>query len=373
MLLVFIPILIIFLFYLLLLLFYSVGLLVLKGPEGTRANHLDKITVVIPYRNEAKHLRRIIEDLQAQNYPAHLYSVLLINDHSTDGSEKEVASLTEGWAGAACMNLPGGKEGKKEAISLALSKVTSPWVLQTDADCRVSPGFISSHMHYLESHPADLLAGIVTTSMRNGGFLEALERLDLLGLNGTSAGSFAVGRPIMCSGANLLYNTQLHHETRRFDPFGRYGSGDDMFLLIGARKLKKKLAFNPDPDSMVRTAPIERFRDLIKQRIRWGAKSTQYRMTDIQIVAVLVVLTNFLMLGVPVWIIFQPELWQWLLWISGIKLLADFILLATTSFRTGQTRTLWWFFPVAVAYPFYMALVFSGMLLSHPLWKGRQV
>ncbi len=365
--------LIIFLSYLLLLLFYFVGLLLLRGPEGSRAIPLDEVTVVIPFRNEAKHLPRIIEDLKAQDYPDHLYSVLLINDHSTDGSEKLVTSLTQGWAGVTCLDLPGGKQGKKEAVSLALSRVTSPWVLQTDADCRVGPGFISSHMSYLEAHPADLIAGLVTTSKRKGGFLEALERLDLLGLNGTSAGSFALGRPIMCSGANLLFCTQLFHETRRFDPVGKCESGDDMFLLIGARKLKKRLAFNPDRKAQVQTAPVDKTSDLLRQRIRWGAKSTHYRMADIQMVAVLVVVTNFLMLGVPVWMLFQPELWPWLLTGLGMKLLADFIILAATSFRTGQTRTLWWFFPVAVVYPLYMVLVIMGTLLSSPLWKGRPV
>jgi biofilm PGA synthesis N-glycosyltransferase PgaC len=123
----------------------------------------------------------------------------------------------------------------------------------------------------------------------------------------------------------------------------------------------------------VQTAPVYKTSDLLRQRIRWGAKSTHYRMADIQIVALLVVVTNFLMLGVPVWMLFQPELCRWLLMGLGMKLLADFIILAATSFRTGQTRTLWWYIPVAVVYPLYMAFVIMGTLLSSPLWKGRPV
>ncbi len=185
---------IIFFCYLLLLLFYFVGLLVMKGPGGEEPVPHHEVTVVIPFRNEASHLPGIIADLLAQSYPAHLFSVVLVNDHSTDGSEKLVASMIEGSVGFTCLDMPVGKEGKKESIAFALSTVTTPWVLQTDADCRVGPRFISSHMHYLAEHPSDLVAGLVTTEERRGGFLEAFERLDLLGLTRDRSGVFCSGQ-----------------------------------------------------------------------------------------------------------------------------------------------------------------------------------
>ncbi len=177
----------------------------------------------------------------------------------------------------------------------------------------------------------------------------------------------------MCSGANLLYSFELYRETRVFDPSGVTRSGDDMFLLIGARKLKRRLGFNPDNDSQVQTIPLGNGASLIGQRIRWGAKSAYYQMADIQSVAVLVVAANLLMLLAPVWMILQPELCLWLMLGAGLKLLADFMILAATSFRTGQTRTLWWYLPVSFVYPLYMALVITGSLVSRPTWKGRKI
>ena len=146
-----------------------------------------------------------------------------------------------------------------------------------------------------------------------GGFLEAFERLEVLGLNGSGAGSFALGRPIMCSGANLLYRTSLYHDTRKYDPAGKTGSGDDMFMLIGARKLKRGIAFNPHKDCLVKTSPAESASALIKQGIRWGAKSVHYRMPGIQSVALLVAAANLLMLLSPLLVLIRPGYYQWLL------------------------------------------------------------
>ncbi len=359
--------------YILLLLILFGGLLLMKWTVGADPVPLQELTVVIPYRNEASHLPGIIADLLAQDHPGHLYNVIMVNDHSTDGSEKLAVSMGGDRKGFIFLDLPGGKEGKKEAIAFAISLVRTPWVLQMDADCRVEPGFISSHMHFLARHPSELVAGLVTTSEGRGGFLEAFERLELLGLNGSGAGSFAAGRPLMCSGANLLYSVELYRETRKFDPAARTGSGDDMFLLIGARKLKRITAFNPDRDCQVRTSPVGTFADLIRQRIRWGAKSVYYRMPDIQFVAVLVVLANLLMLLTPLWMLLYPEYCPWLLLGVGAKLVADFMILAVVSVRTGQSRTLWWYIPASLLYPFYMATVITGALIGRPTWKGRPV
>jgi len=299
--------------------------------------------------------------------------VLLVNDHSSDGSEKLAASLIRDRAGFSCEDLPEGREGKKEAIAFALSRVKSPWILQTDADCRLGPGFISSHMRYLEEYPADLVCGMVTTGNGRGGFLEAFERLDLLSLNGSGAGSFPYGRPMMCSGANLLYSRELYRETREFDPAGKTGSGDDMFLLIGARKLGRRVAFNPDRDCLVRTTPVGNPAQLIGQRIRWGAKSAYYGMADIQALAFLVALVNLLIFFSPLLMIAEPESSKYLLPGIGIKIFIDFLLLTATARETGQRSTLWWYIPVALVYPIYMAIVIAGSLLGRVGWKGRRV
>lgn len=365
--------LVLFICYFLLMLLYFAGLIGMKDQVEEEWHPRLEVSLVIPFRNEAKHLPGILEDLLAQDYPAHLFSLLLVNDHSTDGSQEVVRSIIKDCDRFSCLDLPKGKSGKKEAIAFALSKATSPWVLQTDADCRVGPGFLSSHMYHQALHSSELVAGMVSTGEAGGGFLEAFERLDLLALNGCGAGSFAVGRPIMCSGANLLYSMELYRESRIFDPSARVRSGDDMFLLIAARKLKRRVSFNPARESNALTAPVEGVAALIGQRVRWGAKSAHYGMAGIQGVAMLVSLVSLLMLLVPLWFFLRPELWGWILGGMGLKLLVDFMIIVAASRRTGQTLSLWWYLPVALLHPLYMATVILGSIPGKSKWKGRPV
>ena len=354
--------------YVLLTLLFFVGLLRLKSVDEKVPASKRELTVIIPFRNEEEDLPGIISDLEAQDYPGELYSVLLVNDHSTDASRELVTSLVDGLPGFTCLDLPLGRQGKKEAIAFAILQVNSSWVLQTDADCRLGPGFISSHMRFLEACPSALVSGMVTTGERRGGFLEAFERLDLLSLNGSGAGSSYYGRTMMCSGANLLYSLDLYHETRAFDPVGKTGSGDDMFLLIGARKLRKPIAHNPDPNCLVRTKPVRNMTEMIRQRIRWGAKSAHYGMWDIQFLAILVALVNLLVFISPVLMIAQTGSWRWMLPCIGMKMLVDFLLLTASCIKSAQLGTLWWYIPVALAYPPYMALVIVGSLFGRSRW-----
>ncbi len=332
------------------------------------------VSLVIPFRNEEVHLPDLLSDLLRQDYPAGRMEIIFVDDHSTDRSAELLSHLIPPQSHIRCIHLPESYSGKKMALEYAISRARFDRIIQTDADCRVGPGFISSHLSFLEERPADLVAGLVTTrkgKRKGGAFLKAFERLDMLSLAGAGAGSFRYRRPVMCSGANLSYSRQLYRDTRAFDPSDRLASGDDMFLMIGARKLGRPLAFLNAREAMVCTAPVQSPSELLRQRIRWGGKSMYYRMADIQTVAVLVALTNLTVLvSVALLLTGQAESPSLPLAIL-LKTVADFILLFRITGLTGQRSTLWWFLPVSVIYYLYFPLVLAGSLVMGLPWKGR--
>lgn len=338
-----------------------------KSSSGDGRDHSLKVSVIIPFRNEAKNLPFLVRDLLAQSYPHSLHEVIFVDDHSDDGSGAVLASLTSHASGFSSLTLPPGSMGKKAALYHGIQHASYARLIQVDADCRLGPQFVASHMDFLEKHPSDLVAGLLTTSKGKGGFLEVFERLDLLALAGTGAGSFGLGRPMMCSGANLAYSRDLYMETRVFDPVETTQSGDDMFLMIGARKLSRTLAFNTAREACVETAPVPSLRALLAQRIRWGKKSTRYGMADIQILALLVTLTNLAILLMPLWFVLFQESWPFLAGVWIVKSLADFVLLFRTSGLSFQRGALLWFIPVSLSYypVFFITLV--GILLG----RGR--
>ncbi len=99
------------------------------------------VTIVIPARNEAANIGRVVASLQP-------HRVLVVNDASTD----ETARLAE-LAGAeviAAPPLPEGALGKPNACSFGAMHVTCRWVLFVDADTWFEPRFVPSLLHYAE-------------------------------------------------------------------------------------------------------------------------------------------------------------------------------------------------------------------------------
>jgi len=175
----------------------------------------------------------------------------------------------------------------------------------------------------------------------------------------------------MCSGANLSYSRELYLETRPFDPEERVASGDDMFLLIGARKLGRTCSFMSNRESIVRTAPQKNPAAMLSQRVRWSSKAGNLRMPDIQLLGVLVSLTNISILLMPLWIILFPAWWPWLAGAWIIKTLADFLLLFKMTGICGSRSDLRVFLPVSLLYyPYFMAILLYA-LWRKPAWKGE--
>ncbi len=367
-----VPVLFFTLLYAAIIMRYSVGLKRLEAPSPARPAKPIPVTLLIPFRNESAHLEALVADLSAQAYPPEKLEVLFIDDHSDDGSGELLRDLLEEMPRFGCLELPEGASGKKQAIQHGIRHASASWIIQTDADCRLGPLFVSSHVAFLEQHPSDLVGGLVTTLEGRGTFLEMFERLDILGLAGTGAGSFYYRRPVMCSGANLGYSRELYLETRRFDPSDSLASGDDMFLMIGARKLKKRLSFNIAREAMVKTVPAPGVRSLVLQRVRWGSKTGRYGMTDIQLLALVVAVTNLLVLSIPLWLVLFPSGWTLLLAALLIKTLADVFMLHAVTGLAGQRKALRFFLPAALFYYFYQLAVLAGVLFAGRGWKGRK-
>lgn len=338
-------------------------------PYRFPGNSHPMVSLIVPFRNEIHNLPRILKDLEEQDWPAESVEYILVNDHSEDGSGDWVREHIRDRPRFSSLALPDKARGKKEALAAGIRQARGEWIIQTDADCSLGPRFIAAHMAARLRSGADLIAGLVTTREERGGMIEFLERLDLLGLNGTAAGSFALGRPLMCSGANLSYSRKLYLETRPFDPASDIASGDDMFMMIGARKMGRQLVYLTASDALVSTRPAASMRDLIRQRIRWGAKAGRYRMPDIQGVALLTLLTHFILLAMPWLVLFRPEIFGWLIPGFAGKSFADLLLLYRTAGFTGQRHDLRMFFPVLLLHYPFMGVVMIGSLFQKGKWK----
>ncbi|HEY3329400.1 MAG TPA: glycosyltransferase [Capsulimonadaceae bacterium] len=117
------------------------------------------VSVLIPARNEEKHIAACVRSLLAQNYPA--FEVIVLDDSSDDATYDIVHKLRDEdhrlrvLVGA---ELPDGWCGKPHACVQLANAARGEWLLFTDADCRFSPdALLLAHGAHVE-HDAEMVS-----------------------------------------------------------------------------------------------------------------------------------------------------------------------------------------------------------------------
>ena len=113
---------------------------ILESEEGGSDHDLTDVTVVIPARDEAPVIGATLRALAVQG--RHL-SVILVDDHSCDGTAQEaLRAMPEGLLVIPGKGLPAGWSGKLWAQQQGLHHVATPMTLLLDADIELAPGVL---------------------------------------------------------------------------------------------------------------------------------------------------------------------------------------------------------------------------------------
>jgi hopene-associated glycosyltransferase HpnB len=140
------------------------------------------VVAVIPARNEAAAIARSVRSVVTQDYPGRL-AVILVDDHSTDGtgslaqSAAEAAGRADRLAVVRSRPLPQGWTGKLWALSEGLQAARerepdAPFVWFTDADIEHDPSNLRRLVGKAEREGRDLVSLMVLLSCES--FLERL-------------------------------------------------------------------------------------------------------------------------------------------------------------------------------------------------------
>lgn len=116
-----------------------------EDPSVTRAG----VAVVVPARNEAGSLPRLLEPLLSQLGPDD--EVLVVDDHSDDETARIATRL--GAAVAEAPPLPAGWLGKPHACAHGAARTQAPILLFLDADVRPAPDLLARVARSVTDHP----------------------------------------------------------------------------------------------------------------------------------------------------------------------------------------------------------------------------
>ncbi len=337
---------------------------------------LPEATVLVPMRNEAGKIAPCLHSLTTQDYPRDKLKIIVLDNHSKDGSSEVVKNL--GLSGLTLIELaeylPESTTFKKEALSFGVDRCSSEWVLTTDSDCIVPPDWAKNMVSYAITQNLDLVLGPIVLQ-RNDSFLQQYQQLDLAGLMVVTQAGLATGWLISGNGSNLLFRKS------RFDKLGghqdhqNHRSGDDLFLI---QKIYSdhphKVGFLKNKEVMVATTAESSWRSLFQQRLRWASKSGALLHRATKGITALVFVNSFLLLLSLVLSIWDPTFFGLFLFHVGLKTAADLHLLkwAAHFFELHYSPKTW--LKAVLLNPVYIVSVGLAALMGvQAQWRGRGI
>ncbi|TDD94585.1 glycosyltransferase family 2 protein [Flavobacterium cellulosilyticum] len=325
-----------------------------------------KFSIIVPFRNEGNNLPKLLDSLSKLKYPFDFFEVILVDDDS-----EEVFSVQDVVFSVKIINnIRVSNSPKKDAITTAMNTAKNEWIITTDADCVVNENWLLALDNYIQINPVSMIAGAVTYDFTNS-FLHHFQQLDLASLQGATMGSFGIGKGFMCNGANLAYQKSFFEALNGFEGNNKIASGDDVFLLQKAMaKYPNKVHYLKSSNTIVITKPLNDWKSLFYQRVRWAAKTSSYQ-SRIGIGLGLIVFGENLsfLLVIGCWLVGFGNTYLWCFSLLA-KILVDFILIHKTNrFLINETR---FYLISSFLYPFFSVIVvLYSLFFGKYEWKGR--
>ena len=362
------------LIYIILIGSFIIGFNKVKQVKLNQTKPVNSFSIIIPFRNEEKHLPLLLKSLSNLNYPTDLFEILLINDDSSDASEIIIEKFKNNYPNlnlTILNNIRKSNSPKKDAIETAIMKAQYNWIITTDADCIVSKNWLRIFNQIIIKNEPKFIAAPVDFNNKSG-FLHNFQKLNLNSLIGSTIGGFGIKKPFLCNGANLCYNKTAFFDVDGFSGNNKISSGDDIFLLEKFHQnYPKKVYFLKSNEATIKTNSEESWKLFFNQQLRWASKSTSYKNTFSKIVALIVYLENLTIPILTLLTLIAPINSKYLAIIFILKISVDFILLSKTTLFLNNKFPFKYFLFISLLYPIFIVFVGTMSLFINYNWKGR--
>ena len=124
-----------------------------------------KVSVIVPVRNEEDSLQQCTESILKQNYPTHLFELIVVDDQSDDNTPQILENIKD--QRLRVMRLGVYKRttitgSKKKAIAYGISHASGDLMITTDADCIHGENWIQTIVAcYQEFKPKLIVAPVL--------------------------------------------------------------------------------------------------------------------------------------------------------------------------------------------------------------------
>jgi cellulose synthase/poly-beta-1,6-N-acetylglucosamine synthase-like glycosyltransferase len=330
-----------------------------------------EFSIIIPVRNESKNIEKLLESIVNQNMQH--FEIMLIDDSSEDDTVK-IAQVFLDKLDLKIIHLTQPERGnspKKNAISKAIALAKYDLIFCTDGDCILPPNLLVKYLEVFNDESVKFISGPVTFVENNEGFWnkiwQRIQIVEFASLVGSAAVSIFLGKPNMCSGANIAYRKSAFVDVNGYEGNTELASGDDEFLM---QKIHSKYAdgvfFAKSKKAIVETNACESIMAFYNQRKRWASKWTKYDSYLPKLIAIFVFAVNIS----TIYLIING-LWSVLV----IRYVFEFIFLALVLGFLKKESSIMFIPLVQLFYPLYVVFFGLNSLFMNKKynWKGRKL
>ena len=362
---------IIFGLYAILIFSFAIGFVRLKEFKLKNSTSKTKFSIIIPFRNEAKNLPKLLQSILKLEYTNELCEFIFVDDDSTDNS-REIIDSFPNLNITVINNNRISNSPKKNAITTAIQHAKYDWIITTDADCLLPKNWLNIFDSFIQLNNPKMVVAPVNYHTKNS-FLHRFQLLNFMSMQGTTIGGFGIDFPFMCNGANLAYKKEDFIKLNGFEGNNHIASGDDVFLF---EKFKKSspdnVWFLKSKDAIATTFPVDSWKELINQRVRWAAKTGNFKSIRVKLIGLFVLVVNLSILFVFLGAIFQQISYTKPLLLFAFKLVIDLLLFAPTiNFFKQEKSFMQSYLLSSLIYPFFSTWVIYKSIFSNYQWKNR--
>lgn len=328
----------------------------------------DGVTVVIVARNEAQSIEECVKSILRQDYPHHLYEIIIVDDHSTDTTVDIVTGIQEDHIRLFQLkdyhDYIKTPAYKKSGITLAVNKSLFETIVVTDADCMHEENWLRTIMYAFHKEDSVFQTAPVILSPGRS-MLEKMQEMEQLTLMLITGAGITSGLHPMANGANMAFRKSAFLQVKGYEGNEQYASGDDMFLIEKMHAaFPGKIAFAKSPDASVHTAGKKDWSSLLKQRLRWAGKNKGLKNKAIRRIWTFVGAYHVLLLVLFITALFHlTSSWPFLLLFCA-KWTADYMLIASSTAFFRRTSLLRYFVPIQFLYTWYVLRLGLMMMMG---------
>ncbi len=344
-----------------------------KSPVGSPKTSF-QVSVIIAARNEENHIKALLESLENQDYPSHLLEIVVVNDHSEDGT----AQIVEEYKAVSKHKIvlfhldENSYTPKKEALKLGIQHSHGEILLFTDADCLLSSTWVSTMVFAFENKKIGLVVGPIRYA--KGALLENMLSQEQAALLGTAFATLKLNIPTMCNGANLAVRRSTFLSVQGFESDSKTASGDDELLLHKVYlQDSQSVIFLKNKKAIVTTESASTLSQLYQQRKRWAGKWEKYLMFRTKAFALFIFSFHAMWISAAFCSFFSPSFALLFACMLALKCLLEFVFIFKVMQFLGKKINLFGFLFWQLLYSPYV--VFFGLVSRGKKyhWKGRNL